>query len=87
MVKGLIIEPTAAAACSVDDFDCDGTATQCIPDYDVCDGVDDCDNGKDEQDCDEKDEDYYSMCKYLYMYYLLHDQEMIGLCMNAIAYD
>ena len=57
--------PTVATACSVGDFDCDGTATQCIPDYDVCDGVDDCYNGKDEQNCDENDKDNYNTCKCL----------------------
>ena len=42
---------TAAAACPDDHFDCDGTGTQCIPDYDVCNGVKHCYNGKDEDNC------------------------------------
>ena len=45
---------TAAYCLYVNSFDCDGTGYQCIPTYDVCDGVDDCDNGKDEQDCTSK---------------------------------
>ena len=54
MVIRLLIVPTVAATCQDNNFDCDGTATQCILDYDVCDGVDDCDNGKDEHDCTSK---------------------------------
>ena len=51
--------PITTAACSDFDFDCDGTAAQCIPEHDVCDGTEDCDNGKDEDNC------YNDICKYL----------------------
>ena len=38
-------------ACPIDEYDCDGTGYQCIPDDDVCDGTDDCYNGSDEDNC------------------------------------
>jgi hypothetical protein len=39
------------AACASYQFDCDGTGNFCIPEYEVCDGNEDCYNGKDEENC------------------------------------
>ena len=39
------------AACQSDQYDCDGTGFECIPDYEVCDGTKDCYNGNDEDNC------------------------------------
>ena len=42
--------PTAGY-CPFKHFDCNDTASHCIPSDEVCDGEDDCDNGKDEDNC------------------------------------
>ena len=39
------------AACLSYQYDCDGTGYECVPDYDVCDGTEDCYNGSDEDNC------------------------------------
>lgn len=44
--------------CNHDEFECRDEQDQCISSYVVCDGSNDCDNGRDEQDhlckCDER---------------------------------
>ena len=46
--------------CAVDEFKCQSNPTKCILGAYVCDGIDDCSNGADEENCGDQDnlEDY-----------------------------
>ena len=43
---------TAPAACTSEEFTCTAS-TRCIPEYKVCNGIQDCGDGSDEQGCGE----------------------------------